>query len=132
MKRGLFAVAMLGLAGCVPQEETGPTGAEGFAAFCSSCHGAGGTGDGPMAAGLTKKPADLTGLSHRNGGDLPKLRVMAKIWGYTGGRDGAAIMPNFGPLLDSPLVPYDSGDGRETPTPLRLVQLAEHVARLQK
>ena len=85
-----------------------------------------------MASGLEARPADLTGLSARNGGEFPKLRVMAKIWGYTGGRDGAAVMPNFGPLLDSPLVPYDSGDGRETPTPLRLVQLAEYVEGLQE
>jgi mono/diheme cytochrome c family protein len=118
------------LAACVPDE--GPTGAEDFAAFCSGCHGATGVGDGPMAAELDAKPADLTGLAARNGGEFPKLRVMAKIWGYTGGLDGAAVMPNFGPLLDSTLVPYDSGDGRETPTPVRLVQLAEYVEGLQK
>ncbi|AWD23087.1 c-type cytochrome [Fuscovulum blasticum] len=130
MKRMILAMAALWLAACVPQEK--PTGAEDFAAFCSSCHGAGGKGDGPMAADLEHKPADLTGLSRRNGGTFPKLRVMAKIWGYTGGKNGAAIMPNFGPLLDSPLVPYDSGDGIQSPTPERLVQLAEYVETLQK
>lgn len=55
---------------------------------------------------------------------------MAKIWGYTKGKDGEAVMPNFGPLLDSLLVPCDGGDGIESPTPLRLVQLAEYVERL--
>ncbi|MBP9182616.1 MAG: cytochrome C [Fuscovulum sp.] len=128
--RARFLLILPLLAACTPQEE--PTGAEDFAAFCSGCHGATGVGDGPMASGLEARPADLTGLSARNGGEFPKLRVMAKIWGYTGGRDGAAVMPNFGPLLDSPLVPYDSGDGRETPTPLRLVQLAEYVEGLQE
>ena len=117
------------LAACV--EEHQPSGAEDFAAFCSGCHGAGGKGDGPMAAELAQKPADLTRLAARNSGEFPKLRVMAKIWGYTGGHDGAAVMPNFGPLLDSPLVPYDAGDGIESPTPLRLVQLAEYVEGLQ-
>lgn len=116
------------LAACV--EEHQPSGAEDFAAFCSGCHGAGGKGDGPMAAELAHKPADLTRLAARNGGEFPKLRVMAKIWGYTGGHDGAAVMPNFGPLLDSPLVPYDAGDGIQSPTPLRLVQLAEYVEGL--
>jgi len=130
MKRVLAVAAALGLAACVPEKT--PTGAEDFAAFCSSCHGMGGKGDGPMAAGLTKRPADLTRLARRNDGDFPKLRVMAKIWGYTGGKGGAAIMPDFGALLDSPLVPYDAGDGIESPTPLRLVQLAEHVQSLQK
>ncbi|MBK6466469.1 MAG: cytochrome c [Rhodobacter sp.] len=122
-------VAALALAGCVPEEP--PTGAEDFAAFCSGCHGAGGKGDGPLAGDLDNRPADLTRLARRNGGDFPKLRVMAKIWGYTGGRDGAMVMPNFGPLLDSQLVPYDAGDGIESPTPLRLVQLAEYIESLQ-
>jgi hypothetical protein len=56
---------------------------------------------------------------------------MAKIWGYTGGRGGAAVMPAFGPLLDSDLVPYDGGDGIMSPTPIRLVQIAEHLKTLQ-
>lgn len=117
------------LAACVPEEP--PTGAEDFAAFCSGCHGAGGKGDGELAGDLDRRPADLTRLARRNGGEFPKLRVMAKIWGYTGGKDGGAVMPNFGPLLDSQLVLYDAGDGIESPTPLRLVQLAEYVESLQ-
>lgn len=118
------------VAACVPDE--GPTGAEDFGAFCAGCHGTGGTGDGALAGELDHRPADLTGLAARNDGEFPRLRVMAKIWGYTGGRDGEAVMPNFGPLLDSPLVPYDAGDGIESPTPLRLIQLAEYVQTLQK
>jgi len=110
--RFLLILPLLGA--CVPDEP--PTGAEDFAAFCSSCHGAGGKGDGPMAGTLEHRPANLTRLARR-----------AKIWGYTGGKGGAAVMPNFGPLLDSALVPYDAGDGIESPTPLRLVQLAEYV-----
>lgn len=128
--RAIIILILPFLWACVPEEP--PTGAEDFLAYCAGCHGSGGKGDGPLAEGLSARPADLTGLAGRNGGDYPKLRVMAKIWGYTGGQDGAALMPNFGPLLDSALVPYDSGDGRETPTPLRLVQLAEHVQRLQQ
>ena len=121
--------AML-LAACVEDEP--PSGADDFAAFCPGCHGAVGKGDGALATELDKRPADLTRLAARNGGEFPKLRVMAKVWGYTGGKDGGAVMPNFRPLLDSQLVPYDSGDGRESPTPLRLVQLAEYVEGLQK
>ena len=128
--RATYLLILPLLAACVPEEA--PTGAEDFADFCSACHGPGGKGDGPMAAELASKPADLTGLARRHDGDFPRLRVMAKIWGYTGGRDGAAVMPNFGPLLDSQLVPYDAGDGIESPTPLRLIQLAEYLETLQK
>ena len=128
MRAKLLLILPFLVAACVAEKQ--PTGAEDFAAFCSGCHGAGAKGDGPMASSLAHKPADLTGLAKRNGGEFPKLRVMAKIWGYTGGKDGEAVMPNFGPLLDSPLVPYDAGDGIESPTPLRLVQLAEYVQGL--
>ena len=41
-------------------------------------------------------------------------------------------MPEFASLLDGQLVPFDGGDGIETPTPLRLVQLAEYVKGLQE
>ena len=120
----------LALAACMEPDQT--TGAEDFGDFCAGCHGMSGKGDGDAAALLDRKPADLTTISARNGGVFPGTAVMAKIWGYTGGKDGEAVMPNFGPLLDSPLVPYDAGDGIESPTPLRLVQLAEYVGRLQR
>ncbi len=127
----LIAIALVTLlAACVPEEP--PTGPEDFASYCAACHGTGGRGDGPMAATLDRRPADLTGLAHRNGGTFPTTRVMAKIWGYTGGRAGAGIMPNFGPLFEGGLIPYDGGDGIKTPTPVRLVQIAEYLKLLQE
>lgn len=120
----------LALAACVERET--PTGAEDFTTFCAACHGSAGRGDGPAAAGLDRRPADLTGLSARNGGTFPGTAVMAKIWGYTGGRDGGSPMPQFGPLLQGELVPYDGGDGIGTPTPIRLVQIAEYLRLLQE
>lgn len=123
------------LTACVAQEHA-PTGREDFAVFCSSCHGFSGKGDGDAAALLDRKPADLTRLSARNGGVFPGTRVMAKIWGYTGvapGRqDQSSPMPEFGPLLQGDLVPYDGGDGIATPTPERLVQIAEYLKTLQQ
>lgn len=129
MRFGWIAVP-LALAACVDTEE--PTGSEDFVTFCAGCHGTSGQGDGPAAAGLDRKPADLTGLSARNNGVFPGTRVMAKIWGYTGGHDGTSPMPQFGPLLQGDLVPYDGGDGIATPTPVRLVAIAEFLKTLQK
>ena len=132
--RLMLLVPILLLAACV-EKDAPPSGAEDFAAFCSACHGAGGEGDGEAAATLDRKPADLTGLSARNGGVFPGTRVMAKIWGYTGvkpgHRDEGSPMPQFGPLLQGELVPYDGGDGIATPTPVRLVQIAEYLKTLQ-
>jgi mono/diheme cytochrome c family protein len=129
--RCMILLTTCALFACVARADP-PTGAEDFATFCSSCHGAGGAGDGDAAALLDRKPADLTRLSARNGGAFPGTRVMAKIWGYTGGRDGVSPMPKFGTLLEGELMPYDGGDGIASPTPVRLVQLAEYLKSLQK
>lgn len=126
----LFGLAACVLPGVKTEEQT--TGAEDYSTYCAGCHGAGGMGDGEMAAGLGKRPANLTTLSARNDGVFPTTRVMAKVWGYTGGRDGGRVMPQFSALLDGAMVPYDGGDGIMTPTPIRLVELAEHLKTLQK
>ena len=128
MRFGWIALP-LALAACVDRDE--PTGAQDFATFCAACHGISGRGDGEAAAGLDRKPADLTGLSARNNGVFPGTRVMGKIWGYTGGHNGTSPMPQFGPLLQGDLVPYDGGDGIATPTPVRLVAIAEYLRTLQ-
>ena len=129
----LLMIAALALPGCLPQTKPAAqtTGAQDYAAYCSACHGSGGMGDGELAAELAKKPANLTLLAAKNGGTFPTTRVMAQIWGYAG-KKGQDVMPDFGPLLDGELVLYDGGDGIETPTPVRLVQIAEYVKGLQK
>jgi mono/diheme cytochrome c family protein len=124
--------SLIPLAACVKSAlpEPEPTGAQDFANYCASCHGAGGKGDGPAAADLEKKPADLTQLAGPDG-KIPMTRVMSKIWGYTRAPDGT-LMPRFAPLLESDqMVLFDSGDGIPTPTPRRLVQLAEYLQTIQ-
>ena len=130
----LGMIALLALAACVfpgAKVDDGPTGAADYASYCAACHGPTGLGDGEMAAGLGKAPANLTTLSTRNGGTFPTTRVMAQIWGYSGAK-GRGIMPDFGPLLEGDAIPYDGGDGILTPTPKRLVALAEYLKTLQK
>ena len=131
--RWIILLMPLALLACVDRTaESAPTGAEDFATYCSACHGAGGKGDGDGAALLDRKPSDLTRISARNGGEFPGTKVMAKIWGYTGGRDGGSPMPKFGELLEGNLMPYDGGDGIASPTPTRLVQLAEYLKSVQE
>jgi hypothetical protein len=83
-----------------------------------------------LAATLAKKPANLAHLSRRNKGTFPTTRVMAQIWGYAGAK-GRGVMPDFGPLLEGDMVPFDGGDGIETTTPIRLVELAQYLKSLQ-
>lgn len=132
---GLWALAGLGalVAACtVPATQPEVSGRALFEENCTVCHGPGGRGDGPAAAGLTPAPPDLTLLSRANGGVFPRVRVMSYIDGYT--RDaGHGAMPGFGDALaDSPMVMVETGDGILTPTPAPLVALADHLERLQR
>jgi mono/diheme cytochrome c family protein len=52
-----------------------------FRQYCAPCHGMDGTGDGPVADTLKKKPADLTVLSKNNGGKFPYDHVYNMISG---------------------------------------------------
>ena len=66
-----------------------------FSEDCASCHGVGGTGDGPVAAVLKIRPTDLTLLG--SGGSFPYARVYRAI----DGRDlplahGTPDMPVWG------------------------------------
>lgn len=42
-----------------------------FEQYCASCHGKGGTGDGPAASAMTTKPTNLTIMQKRNGAFFP-------------------------------------------------------------
>lgn len=122
--------ALLALAGCMPAEVSGRAD---FRTYCAACHGAEGRGDGPVAADLAVRPADLTGIAARNGGLFPRVRVMSTIDGYTRSDQHGATMPEMGPLIEEgALVLVDTGDGVMTPTPARLVALADYLETIQE
>lgn len=124
-------VAAAVLVACAPERQV--SGRALYGDYCASCHGTGGTGDGPAAEGLGKAPADLTTISARNGGSFPMAQVMSTIDGYTRRGDRSSVMPELGVALqEGPLVMFDTGDGIATPTPANLVALANYVKRLQR
>lgn len=125
--------AALTTVSCTPQHQEEVSGRALYEEFCLACHGKGGKGDGIAAAGLPKSPADLTTISARNGGTFPLARVMSTIDGYTRLGDHSSIMPEMGPVLQrGGTVPVDTGDGIETPVPMRLLAVAEYVKTLQE
>ena len=134
MRRSLIATAALVpilVAACAPQPEA--VGKTLYMYHCTACHGQSGRGDGPLAGDLDRAVPDLTLISQRNGGSFPMARVMSVIDGYSRARDGNVTMPEFGiDLQAGPLVLYDSGDGRRTPTPSKLVALAEYLRTIQR
>lgn len=73
-----------------------------FRAYCASCHGRQGRGDGPTAPALKAATPDLTMLAKRNGGIFPTERIMAIVThGETlaSPAHGTGTMPIWGPLF---------------------------------
>ena len=124
--------ASLAMAGCMTTPPEVSRGAQLFQDNCSGCHGNSGEGDGPAAADLTPKPADLTRIAARNGGTFPTAQVMSAIDGYT--RQGTrSKMPEFGAYLkDAEMVLVDVGDGVKTPTPEPLYAVTLYLESIQK
>ena len=56
-------------------------GKDSFEAYCASCHGTDGRGNGPVAASLRNIPTDLTVLASRNADSYPRERVTAVLMG---------------------------------------------------
>jgi len=75
-------------------------GADLFKEYCAVCHGSDAKGSGPAADALKKRPADLTQLARKNGGNFPELHVM----NYIKGQDvvashGSRDMPVWGSIF---------------------------------
>src|SRR5688572_27835420 len=82
---------------------TGPSdpGSRLFRAQCSSCHGATGRGNGPVADQLRRTPPDLTKYTARNGGVFPRERVYRIIDGRVVASHGDREMPVWGDVFKS-------------------------------
>lgn len=64
--------------------------------FCQSCHGDRAKGDGSVAEFLTVKPADLTRISARRGGEFPTEEIHKIVDGREGVRAHGQDMPIWG------------------------------------
>ncbi|WP_040818602.1 c-type cytochrome [Litoreibacter arenae] len=127
--KNVYLLALVALAGCAEPEP--PTGAQLFADNCTACHGADGSGSGWVAAGLQRKPADLTTLSARNGGVFPMERVLSSIDGFHRNPGFETAMPEFGAFFSGPMDQIEL-DGVMTPVPEPLLLVAEYLESLQK
>ena len=101
-------------------------GPELYKAYCATCHGKDGKGNGPMAASLRNTPSDLTRISARNGGTFPFLAVQKIISGEQEGpaTHGTREMPVWGPLFSE--VSWDQDLGR-----VRIYSLAVYLEKIQ-
>ncbi len=122
------------LSGCMQGQTAMPGPSDGralYGKYCAACHGPNATGDGELARMMAKPPKNLTLIAVRHGETFPRAKVMSIVDGYA--RTGSVYpgMPEFGPLLEGDLIPFDSGDGVLTPTPRKLVALVEYLESIQ-
>ena len=103
------------------------TGGEVFRTYCATCHGPLGRGDGPLASSMRRKPADLTEIAKRNGGEYPSEIVYRTIDGKTPVRGhGGPDMPVWG---DAFARSRDGGD--EVAVKERIDSLVNFIRTLQ-
>lgn len=98
--------------------------------LCSSCHGVGGRGDGPVASLIKIEVPDLTRIAQRDGGEFPAEDVRRAIDGRWDRRaHGARDMPVWGWQL------YDSSatdDTRERAAVDSMIErLVEYLRSIQ-
>lgn len=87
-------VATAALVACAPmpaqRDVMQMSGPEMYETLCSSCHGVGGEGDGPVAPLIKIHVPDLTRIAKRDGGEFPTEDVRRTI-------DGRFDRPAHGP-----------------------------------
>jgi mono/diheme cytochrome c family protein len=71
-----------------------------FRSYCGPCHGVSGKGDGPAAAALNPKPADLTQFAKRRSGTFSAKDFEDKLNGMAmAPAHGSIEMPVWGPIF---------------------------------
>ena len=101
-------------------------GADLYRAYCASCHGKSGKGDGPVAPALKATVPDLTVIASNNGGNFPRARVRRIIMGE--GMivsHGSREMPVWGPIFHQVEADVDRG-------PVRIENLLKYLDSIQE
>lgn len=96
-----------------------------YRAYCASCHGKDGKGNGPAASALKATVPDLTRIASRNGGKFPVERVRRIIVGEGMiASHGSREMPVWGPIFHQVESDVDRG-------PVRLENLVKYLESIQ-
>jgi tetratricopeptide (TPR) repeat protein/mono/diheme cytochrome c family protein len=86
-------------------------GEDHFQAYCASCHGMQGRGDGPTARALSTPPADLRRIAFRRGGVFPDAEIARKIDGrFEIDAHGTREMPVWGRVFAADVPETDTAE----------------------
>lgn len=112
----------------VPARYTDPSsGKEMYLAYCASCHGADGKGNGPAAPALKTPPTGLTQLTAKNGGKFPDAHIAQVIKGdVVTAAHGNKEMPVWGPVL------FWMGQHDPAQQQLRIRNLTKYIESIQQ
>lgn len=104
---------------------TGVSGAEMYKAYCASCHGADGKGQGPASKALKVPATDLTKIAQRNKGVFNKDRIAMSLGVMPeSGAHGTTDMPVWGDVF--------RGSRKDQPeVQLRIGNLVDYLAGIQ-
>jgi mono/diheme cytochrome c family protein len=108
------------------------TGKLEYRSHCAQCHGPNGKGDGPVAAVLTKKPADLTQITKGHAGTFPEEWVRKYIDGSEMvAAHGTSEMPIWG-LAFAKGGPGSSAKRSEHEVDTRIQLLVDYIKSIQE
>ena len=102
-------------------------GGELYRTYCATCHGTAAKGDGPLAGSMRRRPADLTEIAKRNGGEYPPDLVFRTIDGRKPVRGhGGPDMPVWGDAFER------ARDGGDTERVRKMIQsLVDYLESIQ-
>jgi mono/diheme cytochrome c family protein len=106
------------------------TGEENFMRFCAACHGAGGRGDGPVAAAILQNVPDLTQITAHNKGNFPREMIKNAIDGrWRIDAHGTQVMPVWG---DEFWVTDGAGEFSDLGVAAIIDGLVDHIESIQE
>jgi mono/diheme cytochrome c family protein len=104
-----------------------------YVKYCGSCHGPDGKGNGILAGVLQTKPADLTQIAKKHGGEFPTGDIEMFIDGRTNVRaHGDPDMPVWGEVLSDQAMTSPGGGSARAEARRKIVFITEYIKSIQE